>query len=262
MVEGAMATGEEGAGEAVREPQRLPETSAGKPIKAIWLVGQVLSADEVKELESSLQKEPRRFETVCDQLMEAYRIQGSGEAFGLLYQINRSRFARIIQLLLRGKAKALDADDVLSEVFLAIYLYPNRFRAEKQNAFRNWSYSIIRNKVFRMSRVCRRDNVSVEELEEVLEDETQHEPVDMLTHVEDRNEFMRDYLLMLIFYRQLYDRVINDRERRALWMVDVEGRTYADASVALDVRIGNFKMILCRARKKIRRAFEAMAPAA
>jgi RNA polymerase sigma-70 factor, ECF subfamily len=255
-----MATGDMG-GREVREPERLPESPSAKP-KAIWLVGRVLSADEVKEVESSLQKEPRRFETVCDQLMESYRIQGSSEAFGLLYQINRSRFTRIIQLLLRGKAKALDADDVLSEVFLAIYLYPNRFRAEKQNAFRNWSYSIIRNKVFRMSRACRRDNVSVEEFEEVLEDESQPEPVEMLTRTEDHREFVRDYVFMLMCYRQFYDRVINDRERRALWMVDVEGRSYTDASVALNVRIGNFKMILCRARKKIRRAFEAMAPAA
>lgn len=239
-------------------PERRPE-AGGEEVKAIWLVGQILSNDEVREVESTLQKSPRQFEAVCDQLMDAYRLQSSTEAFSLLYQLNRNRFTRIIQMLLRGKARMLEVEDVLSEVFLAIYLYPNRFRAEKQNAFRNWSYSIIRNKVFRMSRSLRRDFVSVEEYEEVLEDSTQIEPSEVMSGAEDHLEFVRDYLLMLACYRQLFDKVINERERRALWMVDIEGRDYRDASRELDVRLGNFKMILCRARRKIRDAFERMA---
>lgn len=247
---------------AAQAGQGAAPLDSGKPVKAIWLVGRLMSADELKEIEGQLQKNSRQFETVCDELMDSYRVQGSAESFSLLYQLNRNRFSRIIQLLLRGKAKCLDVDDVLSEVFLAIYLYPNKFRAEKQNAFRNWSYSIIRNKVFRMSRTCRRDFVSVEEFEEVLEDHNQREPLDMLTSVEDQRELARDYLLMLLCYKHFYTRVINDRERKALWMVDVDGRSYLDASRELNVRLGNFKMILCRARKKIRGAFEQMAAAA
>ncbi|MFO0980136.1 MAG: RNA polymerase sigma factor [Planctomycetota bacterium] len=227
-------------------------------MRAIWLIGRIMSADEAREVEAALQRSPRQFEAVCDRLMEMYRLQGSREAFGLLYQLNRSRFMRIIQMLLRGKAKALEVEDVLSEVFLAIYLYPNKFRAEKANAFRNWSYSIIRNKVFRMSRACRRDFVSVEEYEEVLEDPAQVEPSQVIASDEDHGRFIRDYLLMLLCYGQLFDKVINERERRALWMVDIEGRDYKDASQTLAVRLGNFKMILCRARKKIRGAFEKM----
>src|SRR5262245_22645567 len=230
---------------APMRPDRRPE-AGGEETKAIWLVGQILSVDEVREVEATLQKNPRQFEAVCDQLMDAYRLQSSSEAFSLLYQLNRNRFARIIQMLLRGKARVLEVEDVLSEVFLAIYLYPNRFRAEKSNAFRNWSYSIIRNKVFRMSRSLRRDFVSVEEYEEVLEDATQAEPAVVMSDAEDRDEFVRDYLLMLVCYRQLFDKVINERERRALWMVDIEGRDYREASRELDVRLGNFKMILCR----------------
>ena len=110
-----------------------------------------------------------------------------------------------------------------------------------------------------MSRSSRRDFVSVEEFEEVLEDPSQVEPSAVVSGAEDQVRFLKDYLIMLLCYRQLYDRVINDRERKALWMVDVEGRNYADASRELNVRLGNFKMILCRARKKIRRAFEEMA---
>ena len=63
------------------------------------------------------------------------------------YTVPRGSGADLAARIMRMTGSRADPNDVLQEAFLAIYRYPTRFRAEKPNAFRNWSYSISRNTV-------------------------------------------------------------------------------------------------------------------
>src|SRR5690606_24823803 len=78
-------------------------------------------------------------------LMGAFRDTGDPQVFALLYELNEARFLQAIRYKLRRSGALLDAHDVLQEVFLNIYRYPNRFVAERADAFRNWGHRIVRN---------------------------------------------------------------------------------------------------------------------
>ena len=61
----------------------------------------------------------------------------------------------------------------------------------------------------------------------------------------------RVYMLVLCLYNDIYERELKDRDRRALHLVEVERLPYREAADQLGIRLENFKMIVCRARKKI-----------
>ena len=50
---------------------------------------------------------------------------------------------------------------------------------------------------------------------------------------------------------------LSSKERRALTMVEVEGRSYRDTAAALEIRLENLKMVIFRGRRKIYRGMEA-----
>ena len=75
---------------------------------------------------------------------------------------------------------------------------------------------------------------------------------------ENRGECGIRWLLILGNYLTAYRR-LNDRERRALQLVEVENIRYREASERLDIKLENLKMVICRARKKIFRAISQVA---
>ena len=57
-------------------------------------------------------------------------------------------------------------------------------------------------------------------------------------------------MLYLHFYQEAY-RCLTPREKRALYLVEVDDMPYKDAAAKLDVRVENLKMRIFRARRKI-----------
>ena len=190
--------------------------------------------------------------------MDEYRETGSEHAFSLLFQLNRERFRRVIQAMVRRKDGPFEIDDVLHEVFMAIWRYPHRFSTEKANAFRNWSYGIIKNTGRNLIRVRRPDPVDADIFTEILSDGGVGDPSRVITGRETMARTRKAYLTMLGIYLDFYWTALNDRERRALWLVEVDGLSYKEAAVKIDVTLGNLKMIICRARKRIRAAFDRL----
>ncbi|MBT3339873.1 MAG: RNA polymerase sigma factor [Planctomycetes bacterium] len=194
-------------------------------------------------------------------LMAAYRDTASNEAFTLLYELNHEAITRLIYHHLRRSfyAHAVDVGDVLQEVFFNIYRYPFKFKPERAAAFRNWTHSIVRNTVLKHSRRTHRDRVmplataGVEEDDHpVLEpaDINGRTPLEETANREAADDLAAAWQLYLHFYLHAY-KCLTPREKRALFLVEVEAKPYREASEALDIRVENLKMLIFRARRKI-----------
>jgi len=178
------------------------------------------------------------------------------EAFTLLYELNVQPFAAIAGRILRLNGSRADVGDVLQEAFLAIYRYPSRFCPDKPNAFRNWSYSIIRNTVYRHSQAAARASLPSDLIAETLADERTAAPDDDAARSESDVTCRRVYGLLLCLYSRVYVEALKPRDREALRLVEVEGLGYREAAELLGVRLENFKMIVCRARNRIVHALQ------
>jgi len=186
-------------------------------------------------------------------LMDAYRSHSSAEAYSLLYELNYRIFFLIIFSKIKSYSNLLDPKDILQDVFLSIFRYPKRFRSEKETAFRNWSYSIIRNTILKHLKLREKAGISTDLLPEILEDKGAYSPLSLLTERENVQRFKKFYLFYLMLYIHVFNNYLSERARQALLYVEVEGKRYREASEHLGIKLENFKMVVCRARKKIHR---------
>lgn len=232
-----------------RRPKQAPDLITAATLKRARVIAEstqhpLLAAVVLKGLSCELQ-------ALNNALMDAFRALGSVEAYSLLFELNVRPFSIIAARVMRMSGSRADPNDILQEAFLAIYRYPTRFCPEKPNAFRNWSYSIIRNTVYRHLSRRSRDGIPVEMLAEVLEDENAVTPVQASENKESEARCRRVYGVLLSLYSHAYANELKDRDRLALELVEVRGMGYREAAEVLDIRLENFKMVVCRARKKI-----------
>ncbi len=198
-------------------------------------------------------------DALSTRLMEVYKTSGSKEAFALLYELNHEDFLRIIYHHLRRSYYPVDAADILQEVFFNVYRYPFKFKPERPTAFRNWTHSIIRNTVLKHSRRAQRDRVlSIGGQERPGEegpflepaDERGLSPLDRTAEREAAESLASAWLLYLHYYQHAY-RCLTPREKKILYLVEVDGRAYRDVAEEVGVKVENLKMMVFRARRKI-----------
>jgi RNA polymerase sigma-70 factor (ECF subfamily) len=216
-------------------------------------------------------------DALSTQLMEHYRLsQGRGErgpeaggrgrlCFGLLYELNAEHLLIQVASRLRRYQSRSDPRDVLQEVFFNVYRYPHRFDAARDDAFRVWSATIVRNTVLKHLRSLGRNGrveVPVEDLSEHPEARSA-EPQAGAIERESRGECARVYLTYLHLYLRFYS-MLSERERLAIHLVEVDQTSYRDAARELGIKLENLKMVIFRARRKIhrsmRRVFDGLSP--
>jgi RNA polymerase sigma-70 factor (ECF subfamily) len=204
-------------------------------------------------------------DALSTRLMEGFRSGTGRRTFGLLYELNATHLLVQVAARLRRYASKADPRDVLQEVFFNIYRYPHRFDASREDAFRVWSAMIVRNTVLKHLRALGRGGrveVPFEDLSDQPE-ERARSPLGGVIENESRRECARVYLTYLHLYLRFYA-LLSERERRALSLVEVEGRSYREAAAELRIRLENLKMVIFRARKKIhrsmRRVFDGLSP--
>lgn len=224
---------EEAPAEAVAAARRLADETGHA------LLQRVLSGPRVE------------FQALNNALMDLYRERASIPAYSLLFELNMRPFSLIAARILRLTNSRADLGDILQETFLAIYRYPSRFCPDKPNAFRNWSYSIIRNTVYRHLQVDAREAVPVDFVHDILADDRSAGPERLTEDAESDEGCQRVYGLLLVLYARIYEQDLKPRDRLALQLVEVEHMAYRDAADVIGCKLENFKMIVCRARKKI-----------
>ena len=247
--------GEEGPRRSLRE--RLAEVARGAE-------GTDLGA-LVGILEDPDRSGDSKRDGLSTRLMETFRLHRSRAAFGLLYQLNGQHLLQqVVGRLHRYQSKA-DPHDVLQEVFVNIYRYPHRFNCERDDAFRVWTATIVRNTVLKHLRSLSRNGRVEVPFDDLPEPSgpLSREPLKGAIENESRSECERVYLTYLHLYLRFY-RMLSAREQRAIHLVEVQGLSYREAALELGIKLENLKMVIFRARRKIhrsmRRVFEGLPP--
>ena len=232
-------------------------------------VGREIEGVDVGALESVLDDPERSPDSVRDalstRLMELFRLHSSRACFGLLYELNSQHLLQQVASRLRRYQSKADPGDVLQEVFVNIYRYPHRFNCAREDAFRVWTATIVRNTVLNHLRALGRSGrgeVPFEDLPELPEGGNSG-PLRGVIEQESTVECHRVYLTYLHLYLRFYS-MLSERERKAIHMVEVEGFSYRQAAEALSIKLENLKMVIFRARRKIhrsmRRVFDGLPP--
>jgi RNA polymerase sigma factor (sigma-70 family) len=219
------------------------------------LTGERYLKEFLKEIENAKELP---FNLVNNILMAIFRDYRLREAYSLLYELNYKRFIHIIYRKTKFYSHRLDPWDILQDVFLSIYRYPKRFQEGKPYAFKNWSFSIIRNTI--LIHLKKRGNYETdsEARLETMEDKNALNPLSNMVQKEGIKKFQKLYIYYLIIYLNIFNNFLSFRERKVLQLVEVEDKRYSEASEIMGIKLENFKMVVFRARKKILKLMNQM----
>jgi RNA polymerase sigma factor (sigma-70 family) len=188
-------------------------------------------------------------------LMALWRDSGDQSVFDALYRHSRGRVFAWLRWLLRGDRQGLDPLELLQDTYVNVYSYGSGFREDNPTSFRAWVRTIAGNVLRRAGRRNTRRRAPVLSLQALPEG--LQEPVDprrgpdlRLVEGEEATELGRAWLLLLGFYARAFG-ALSARDRRALELVEVEGRSYAETCGILSVSPSNMKMIMLRARRRL-----------
>lgn len=188
------------------------------------------------------------------QLMVAFKNGRSGEAFEALYRATAPGLLLWIeQMHAQGRVSG-DPMDALQDTFVNVYRYAGSFRESASGGFRAWARTIASNAIRRARRRPRTLGVLFSELDETAQPDPADRAAGPLRTAEGREssiDLRKAYTLMLLQYAQAYQ-TLKARDQEALAMVEVEGLNYAQVGERLGVGRSNTKMIVFRARQRLR----------
>ncbi len=195
-------------------------------------------------------------------LMALYRDTGSEAVFEALHSTTESAVLQWIRGLLGRGVRQLDPVELVQDTFVNVFRYPKGFRDTHAGSYRVWVRTIAGN-IVRRART-RQQRPFVQSLPDGF-----HEPVDpkatpesSAQHGEQERGLRTAWMIFLMHYGEAW-KDLRPRDKLALHLVEVEGRSYVDAGAMLDVGRSNMKMIIFRSRKRIaRRMAESLRGAA
>ena len=183
-------------------------------------------------------------------LMTLFRDTGRREVFDALYGSARASVYEWLRWMVREQQARLDPLDLLQDTFVNVYRYAASFRPESGAGFRRWVRTIAANVVRRARAATPRRWVSATaELAPELEDR-QPGPALRLVEGEETRALRVAWANFLVLYAEGFAR-LSPRDRRALELVELEGRSYSEAAEELGVGPSNMKMIMLRARRRL-----------
>jgi RNA polymerase sigma-70 factor, ECF subfamily len=181
-------------------------------------------------------------------LMALFRDRRGEEEFQALYEYARPT---VISAALRGGSGRLDPAEVCQDTFVNIYRYAAGFRDEHPRSFKAWVRAIARN-------VIRRQLSNHSRPPLLPLPDGRAEPVDrrpgpraIASIEEERGALTQAWSLLLLHYAAAWEE-LSPRDREALQLVEVEGLSYQEGCERLGVGMSNMKMIMFRARRRIR----------
>lgn len=182
-------------------------------------------------------------------LMARFRDHAEPRVFEALYRLAAPPF------LSWARARGVrEPEELLQDTFVNIYRYARSFRDEAGMSFRNWSHGIAVNLLRRAAlRRAKRPIQSLGEpdCEPCDPCDQRRGPDEQLVHQQEAEELRGAWLIVLALYREAAAG-LSPRDRAALDAVEVRGLGYAQAASELGVGLSNLKMILFRARRRIR----------
>jgi RNA polymerase sigma factor (sigma-70 family) len=186
-------------------------------------------------------------------LMVRFRERRGAEEFQALYEGTRAGLLAWISGQVRLRGISEDPADLLQDTFVNIYRYPKGFRDERASSFRVWSRRIATNVCRRAASKGSRPRLTAPETAAIPQDpaDPRAGPGEDASSAEEAASLTRAWMILLALYATAL-RTLSLREQAALELIEVEERTYAEAARILRVGRSNMKMIVFRARKRIR----------
>ncbi len=189
---------------------------------------------------------------VATLLMDEYRMRQEHAVFDVLVRFMDQELRRRVRARIRRSGVSCEVDEVLQDVWVNIFRYPDRFDASRPGAFGAWSSTITDNVIRRRFRGQGRRRVCASPIEllEQFADEQQLAPDRSAEHREESTRVDSAFRLLLVCYMQAFAQ-LSEREQHALTMVEVEGMRYADLAPQMGIRTEALKMVIFRARKRV-----------
>jgi RNA polymerase sigma factor (sigma-70 family) len=196
-------------------------------------------------------EEPEQFECRIETaLMTLFRERREELAFAALYDFARGNLLEWIAGLSSARRRS-DPLEILQDTFVNIYRYASSFRDEQPRSFRVWSRTIAGNLLRREMR--RSGEVLLQALPEGLQEPTdaRQSPLGAMLSEEQQRSLLGAWMIILSQYASAY-RELCPRDRLALDLVELQGLSYSEAGARLRVGASNMKMIMFRARRRLR----------
>jgi RNA polymerase sigma-70 factor, ECF subfamily len=196
-------------------------------------------------------EEPEQFQCRIETaLMALFRERQEEIAFAALYDFSRANLLEWISGLLNARRRS-DPLEILQDTFVNIYRYASSFRDEHPRSFRVWSRTIAGNLLRRETR--RSSEVLLQALPEGLQEpvDSSQGPLGAMMRDENQRLVVGAWMIVLSQYASAY-RELGARDRLALELVELQGLSYAQAGARLRVGNSNMKMIMFRARRRLR----------
>lgn len=186
-------------------------------------------------------------------LMALFRDAREEQVFQALYELSHAPLLAWIASLASKCVPAHELDQVVQDTYVNVYRYAGGFRDEQPRSFRVWSRTIASN-VLRRARMRRR-TLALEEFPVGLQEpsDVRGDPHEHAVRDEEGRSLAAAWMILLSQYAEAWSE-LGPRDREALDLIEVQGLTYSDASRHLGVGLSNMKMILFRARRRIRAA--------
>jgi RNA polymerase sigma-70 factor (ECF subfamily) len=167
--------------------------------------------------------------------------QGDLNAYNILVIKYQHKVAQILSKFLDNTA---DVNDVAQEAFIKAYKAINSFRGE--SSFYTWLYRIVVNaaKTYLESSNKHKGHIDVDSEEFSSIDEN-----GVLTNKDTPDRIIESQELQQVILSALND--LPHELRQALTMREIDGMSYDDMSVALDIPIGTVRSRIFRARQLI-----------
>lgn len=184
-------------------------------------------------------------------LMALFRDEGGESVFQALYDAARPALSEWILRLGAGRLRVADVESLVQDTFVNVYRYAPTFRDEHARSFRVWSRAIAGN-VLRRSRSRGRPSareVLAGELPESADPRA--DPAGHAMDAEEQRSVSAAWMILLSQYLQAWQQ-LGPRDRLALDLVEIQGLSYSEAGARLGVGLSNMKMIMFRARRRIR----------
>ena len=176
------------------------------------------------------------------QLMLAFR-EGDEAAFDALFQRWAGPLLGYLERMLRDTGAA---EELVQEAFLRVYRARERYQPDAR--FSTWLYRIATNLALNELRRPRRrdphDSVDAEGAAPLLV--AQAAPIDEVVDARRRGVAVERAFALL-----------PERQRAALWLTAVEGRSYAEVAEGLDVTEKAVKALVHRARSNLATQLES-----
>lgn len=189
-------------------------------------------------------------ERLATALMALFRDTQNRVVFEALHRLSEASVRRWVAHLALRMNSPREVCELVQDTYVNVYRYSSRFRSEHRSSFRVWVRTIAANIIKRSltsARLC-----SLHALPEGLQEprDSSAGPSALVMQNEETRDLFVTWQLFLLQYLRAFEQ-LSARDRRALELVEAEGKTYAEAGAILEVGSSNMKMIMFRARRRL-----------